>query len=43
VQEPAGRGFGTSLIERMLKRQHNAEVGTSYPSEGVRCEIVLPL
>jgi PAS domain S-box-containing protein len=43
VQEPAGRGFGTSLIERMLKRQHNAEVGISYPPEGVRCEIVLPL
>jgi PAS domain S-box-containing protein len=43
VREPAGRGFGSSLIERMLTRQHNAEVRISYPPEGVRCEIVLPL
>jgi two-component sensor histidine kinase len=43
VQQPTRKGFGTSLIERLLTRQHQADVRLSYPPEGARCEIVAPL
>ena len=43
VQSPIHQGFGTSMIERMLKRQHKAEVRMLYPPEGARCQIGVPL
>lgn len=43
VTAPTHRGFGTSLLERVLKRDHKAEVRMTYPPEGARCEIVVPV
>ncbi|AMJ62094.1 chemotaxis protein CheB [Bosea sp. PAMC 26642] len=39
---PARRGFGTTLIERSLGFEFDAEVLRSFPPGGVVCTIVLP-
>jgi len=43
VQKPIRKGFGTSLMERMLKSHHQAEVLLSYPPEGAQWKITVPL
>ena len=43
VQEPARRGFGTRLIEEALPYESDGSVKLQFPSDGVRCEIELPL
>lgn len=43
VTPPEHRGFGTLVIERHLARSLDTEVELSFPPEGVRCRIVVPL
>ncbi|MBY0298210.1 MAG: PAS domain-containing protein [Methylobacterium sp.] len=43
IKAPTRRGFGTSLIEGMLKDSHRAQVKTSFPPHGAQYEIVVPL
>lgn len=43
VAPPEHRGFGTLVIERHLARALDTEVELSFPPEGVRCRIVVPL
>jgi two-component system, chemotaxis family, CheB/CheR fusion protein len=43
VAEPVNRGFGTVLIERTLSHEMDAEVNRSFPAEGHRCIITIPL
>ncbi len=42
VKTPEQRGFGSILIEQSLEAQ-GGEVSVTYPTEGVTCEICLPL
>lgn len=39
---PSQRGFGTTLIERALGYEFDAEVDRSFPTSGVVCSIDLP-
>jgi two-component sensor histidine kinase len=43
VSEPASKGFGSRLIERMLENDFAGKVTTSYPPSGVICELMAPL
>jgi two-component system CheB/CheR fusion protein len=43
VQPPTHRGFGTTLIERGLTHELDAEVTQSYLPEGLRCTIAIPM
>ncbi len=43
VTEPAKKGFGSRLIEKMLPNDFGGEVRTSYRPDGVVCELTSPL
>jgi two-component sensor histidine kinase len=43
VKKPARRGFGTSVIERMIQEQLKGETRLDWRAEGLACEIVLRL
>lgn len=43
VKPPARRGFGTTLIERTLAHELDAEVNREFLAAGHRCTISLPL
>jgi PAS domain S-box-containing protein len=43
VQAPKRKGYGRELIERALPYQLNAKTQLDYASDGVRCEIVIPM
>ena len=43
VQPPARRGFGTTLIERTLTHELDAEVRREFLATGLRCTIAIPL
>ncbi len=43
VQPPTHRGFGTTLIERGLTHELDAEVRQTFPPEGMRCTIAIPM
>ena len=43
VMPPTRRGFGTTLIERALTSELDAEVQREFPASGLRCRIVIPL
>ena len=43
VRPPSHRGFGTRMIERGLPRELDGEVHLSYTSEGVVCQITMPV
>ncbi|MGI4795534.1 MAG: sensor histidine kinase, partial [Janthinobacterium lividum] len=42
VSEPMRRGFGTTLIERALAHELDAEVRREFAPTGLRCTIILP-
>ena len=42
VSPTARRGFGTTLIERALAHELDAEVKRDFAAEGLRCTIVIP-
>jgi two-component system CheB/CheR fusion protein len=43
VRPPARRGFGTTLIERTLSHELDADVNREFRTSGLRCTITLPL
>jgi two-component system CheB/CheR fusion protein len=43
VQPPARRGFGTTLIERTLAHELDAEVRREFLAAGLRCTLAIPL
>ena len=43
VQPPIRRGFGTTLIERALTHELDAEVRRGFAVPGLRCTIEIPL
>jgi PAS domain S-box-containing protein len=43
VQKPLHKGFGTRMIEQIIKGQHQGDLRFDWRSEGLSCEIVLPV
>lgn len=43
VEPPKRRGFGSRLVETALAGNDGASVALSFPPEGVRCAITMPL
>ena len=43
VTPPARRGFGSTLIERVLAHDNQATVDREFRPSGIRCTIVLPI
>jgi two-component system CheB/CheR fusion protein len=43
VKAPTRRGFGTTLIERALTHELDAEVRREFAVSGLRCTIEIPL
>jgi two-component sensor histidine kinase len=43
VKGPARQGFGTRVMERMIRDQHRGELRLDWRAEGLACEIILPL
>lgn len=43
VLPPRGRGFGTTLLEQVVARQHGGRLGLDWREAGLACTIVLPL
>jgi PAS domain S-box-containing protein len=43
AKKPTREGFGTSVIERMIREQLKGEMHLDWRAEGLACEIVLPL
>ena len=42
VKPPARQGFGTCVMERVVRRQVNGEVRFDWRVEGLACKIALP-
>jgi PAS domain S-box-containing protein len=42
VKPPTRRGFGTSLIEEVIRRTFRGDVVLEYPPEGLVCRMTLP-
>jgi PAS domain S-box-containing protein len=43
VKQPTRQGFGTHVMERMIRDQHKGELRLDWLAEGLACEIILPL
>jgi PAS domain S-box-containing protein len=43
VVPPTERGFGTSLLEQIITRQHRGRIDLDWREEGLICTIALPL
>ena len=43
VQAPAGRGFGTRLMERLFQAELRAEVDRRFEPAGLWCQIRIPM
>jgi two-component sensor histidine kinase len=43
VTEPNRSGFGRAMIESVVGKALAGDVTLSFPSEGVHCEIVIPV
>jgi len=41
VQAPSHKGFGTRMMERMIRDQHQGELRLDWGAEGLECEIIL--
>jgi two-component sensor histidine kinase len=41
ARKPARGGFGTSIIERMIRQQLRGEMNLDWRAEGLACRIVL--
>ena len=42
VGEPAGRGFGSDLIEREMRHDLQGDVTTTFRPEGLQVELTIP-
>jgi PAS domain S-box-containing protein len=43
VKKPTRQGFGTRVMERMIRDQHKGDLRLDWRAEGLACEIILPL
>jgi len=43
VQEPAKRGFGRDLIEKIVAHELKSEVDLQFKPEGVECRLKVPV
>jgi two-component sensor histidine kinase len=43
VKKPTHQGFGTRVMERMIRDQHKGGLRLDWRTEGLACEIVLPI
>ena len=43
VTAPIARGFGTHIVERIVREQSKGELQLDWNSAGLECEIVLPI
>jgi len=43
VRRPARQGFGTRVMERMIRDQHKGDLRVDWRAEGIACEIILPV
>jgi PAS domain S-box-containing protein len=43
VNEPTRQGFGTRVMERIVKYQHKGDIRPDWRAEGLSCEIILPM
>jgi PAS domain S-box-containing protein len=43
VKKPTRQGFGTRAIERMISIQHQGDLRLDWCSEGLECEVILPI
>jgi two-component sensor histidine kinase len=43
AKKPAREGFGTHVIERMIREQLKGEMHLDWRTEGLACEIVLKM
>jgi two-component sensor histidine kinase len=43
VNEPQHQGFGSTLLERVLPMQRNAQVEVHYDTKGLRFQMNAPL
>jgi two-component sensor histidine kinase len=43
MKERSRQGFGTRVMERMVRDQHKGELRLDWRAEGLACEIILPL
>jgi two-component sensor histidine kinase len=41
ARKPTRKGFGTSVIQRMIRRQLKGEIHFDWRTEGLACEIAL--
>jgi two-component sensor histidine kinase len=43
VDAPLARGFGTTLLEQIIARQHRGRIDLDWRADGLHCTIALPL
>jgi two-component sensor histidine kinase len=43
VQKPCHKGFGTRMMEQMVRDQHQGNLRLDWGAEGLACEIILPV
>ena len=43
VKKPTRQGFGTRVMERMIRDQHKGDLRLDWRAEGLTCEIILPV
>jgi PAS domain S-box-containing protein len=43
VQKPCHKGFGTRMMEQMVRDQHQGDLRLDWGAEGLTCEIILPV
>ncbi len=43
VKKPTRQGFGTRVIERMIRDQHKGDLRLDWSAEGLVCAIILPM
>jgi two-component sensor histidine kinase len=43
VKKPLHEGFGTRMMEKMIRDQHQGGFRRHWGAEGLACEIILPV
>jgi PAS domain S-box-containing protein len=43
VKKPTRQGFGTRVMERMIRDHHKGDLRLDWSAEGLTCEIILPV
>jgi two-component sensor histidine kinase len=43
VKKPLHQGFGTRVMEKIIRDQHKGDFHLNWGAEGLACEIILPV